>query len=527
MTQLTWTTKREIRAASNTIQGFARKFIGITLYPYQQEAANAIVNSVFKRDGMAFVIIFCRQSGKDEILAILFLFLMARFIEWGTDIVCAQPTFKPQTINAMERLKKHGANFGHRLTRTAGYIIRLGQSRTCYFSAEPTAFQVGATADRLLVMNEAQDIDPAVYDKRFAPMAASGYATKVFSGTSWTSSTLLAREKRLALEAEKTDGIKRVFIIDCNQVGKVNPYYKQHVASEIQKLGRNHPIIRTQYFCEEVDAQVGMFNATRRALMQGDEPGHPSPVVGQSYAFLLDVAGQDEARMRISPGSSTGNMDDMAPLTNPGRDSVSLTIVSIDLSSLETLQAPTYRFVNRQQWTGQNHLVIFGKLKSLVESWRPQYIVMDATGVGEGLWAMLDRAFPTRVIPVKFSQQVKSGLGWRYLAIIETGRLRDCSGERASSEHRPCPPHEGRTATYDQVRLQYDACQAEILPGPAKTLRWGVPEGARGPDGELIHDDYLLADALVAELDRLDWSVNTEPQIVKAVDPLLSMDRNF
>lgn len=59
---------------------------------------------------------------------------------------------------------------------------------------------------------------------------------------------------------------------------------------------------------------------------------------------------------------------DDAPLANPGRDSVSLTIASIDLSSLETLQAPTYRFVNRQQWTGQNHLVVFGKLKSL--GWR-------------------------------------------------------------------------------------------------------------------------------------------------------------
>ena len=256
-----------------------------------------------------------------------------------------------------------------------------------------------------------------------------------------------------------------------------------------------------------------MFNAARRLLMQGDRfpLDSPLPFLGEGsgvradgvraepYAFLLDVAVQDEAHMKL---------DDTAPLSNPGRDSVSLTIASIDLSSLETLQAPTFRFVNRQQWTGQNHLVVFGKLKSLVESWKPQYIVMDATGVGEGLWAMLDRAFPTRVIPVKFSQQVKSELGWRYLAIIETGRLRDC-------------------CLTDQVRAQYDACQAEILPGPAKTLRWGVPEGARGSDGELIHDDYLLADALIAEVDRLDWYMPTEPQIVQAVGPLLSMERNF
>jgi len=195
-----------------------------------------------------------------------------------------------------------------------------------------------------------------------------------------------------------------------------------------------------------------------------------------------------------------------APLTNPGRDSVSLTIASIDLSSLATLQAPTFRFIFRQQWTGQNHLTVFGAIKSLAEAWRPLYIVMDATGVGEGLWAMFDKAFPGRVIPVKFSQQVKSEIGWRYLAMIETGRVRD-------------------QCNTDAVREQYLACQSEILPGAGKTLRWGVPEGARNAAGELIHDDYLLADALVAELDRLQWYTPTETAVIEAPDPLEQFQR--
>ncbi len=63
-------------------------------------------------------------------------------------------------------------------------------------------------------------------------------------------------------------------------------------------------------------------------------------------------------------------------------------------------------------------------------------------------------------------------------------------------------------------------CQAEILPGPARTLRWGVPEGARSSDGEFIHHDYLLADALVAELDRLKWNVSTIAETFEGYDPL-------
>jgi hypothetical protein len=206
---------------------------------------------------------------------------------------------------------------------------------------------------------------------------------------------------------------------------------------------------------------------------------------------LLDVAGQDETSMSL--GSAAGS--------NQGRDAISLTIVDLDLSTLATLQAPTYRVAHRLQWVGQNHLVVFGQLKALAEAWNPLYIVIDATGVGEGMWALLDRSFPGRVIPVKFSQQEKSEIGYRFLAIIETGRFRDlCST--------------------DAVRAQYETCTSEILLGPQKTLRWSVPEGTRGPSGELVHDDYLLADALVAVLDRMEWSVQTSAEASEGFDPL-------
>jgi len=126
--------------------------------------------------------------------------------------------------------------------------------------------------------------------------------------------------------------------------------------------------------------------------------------------------------------------------------------------------------------------------------------------VGEGLWAMLDRQFSKRVIPVKFTPQEKSEIGWRFLSIIETGRFHD----------------QGLT---DQVRLQYSHCICEVLPGPAKTLRWGVPDGTRGPDGELIHDDFILADSLTSKLDELDWHIPFQPFTIHIPDPLIEMSR--
>lgn len=198
-------------------------------------------------------------------------------------------------------------------------------------------------------------------------------------------------------------------------------------------------------------------------------------IPGHIYAFTIDVAGTDEALL---------NLEGMG---NPGRDSTTLSIVDVDLSTLETLQSPTYRIVHRQAWQGISHLVAFGKLKAFADIWQPQYLIVDATGVGEGLWVMLDKAFPEKVIPVKFTQQEKSEVGYRYIMVIETGRVRDCV----------------HTA---EVHLQYTHVQSEILIGPAKTMRWGVPDGTRDSHtGELIHDDHVTADSLISKLDELEW----------------------
>jgi hypothetical protein len=41
--------------------------------------------------------------------------------------------------------------------------------------------------------------------------------------------------------------------------------------------------------------------------------------------------------------------------------------------------------------------------------------------------------------------------------------------------------------------------------------------------GELVHDDYLLADALVAVLDRQEWILQTIAEASEGFDPLESV----
>ncbi len=489
-----------IKNISKTFDRFTAKGGAIKMRPYQLEPAEAIINSIRQKSGLTFVIIISRQAGKDELLANLIAYLMNLYAHREVGIVVANPTYKPQTLNFIVRLENRlKANL---LTRSfwkkrSDYMRMIGSAITSLLSGDKDSNVVGATASLLLVINEAQDITPAKYDKDFAPMTASTNATKIIVGTQWTSNTLLAREEDTARQAEKIDGIRRVFLYTSEEVRKVNPPYGKFVDGEIAKLGRQHPLVKTQYFCERIDAIAGMFNARRLALMQGDQLDQTSPIPGHIYCFLIDVAGQDEAVLELEG------------MSNPGRDKTTLDVVDVDLSSLELLQKPTYRTVERIDWHGENHVQIFGALSAMVDIWQPLYIVEDATGAGEGLWGMLARKYPTRTIPFKFTAQSKSELGYGFIAIIESGRYRDCARTEA-------------------VREQYANCQSEILIGPAKTMRWGVPDGTRaGDDKHLVHDDYVTADALTAQLDLLEWALSLPTTVIEQKDVLASMDANF
>ena len=214
------------------------------------------------------------SPARTRLAAQLQAYLLCLFSHRPVEIVSVSPTFKPQTINAMDRLARLlDANplTRGRWKRHAGYTFTLGRAAIHFFSGTPLAHTVGATASLLLNIDEAQDILPSTYDRKFAPMVASTNATRLFWGTAWTSTTLLARQKRLAEVQQQTDGSSASGSSPPTISKPSIPPTAHFVQSEIQRLGRDHPLIRTQYFCEEMDAQLGMFTPTRLALIYGDQ----------------------------------------------------------------------------------------------------------------------------------------------------------------------------------------------------------------------------------------------------------------
>ena len=218
-----------------------------------------------------------------------------------------------------------------------------------------------------------------------------------------------------------------------------------------------------------------------------------------------------------------GRQANEAILTNPQRDSTALTIVEIDLSTLDDdlIQAPCYLVRHRKLWTGTLHTTLYAQLKALAELWDPRYIVIDATGVFAGLASFLENSFPqadwrhlSAVIPFLFNASTKSKLGWDFLAVVETGRFKDYQVIENDA---------------NQVLFwkQLSSTQMEISIGPNRSMKWGVPDGTRDQStGSLIHDDLVISAALCSLLDDQQWGT-AKSSVVIAHDPLSDLGDVF
>jgi hypothetical protein len=477
---------------------FAQYAGQLRLRSYQQVVARTVVDSVMHRRGLTLVVMFPRQSGKNELQAQLEAYLLMLFSEEGGEMVKVSPTWKPQAQNAMRRLERvleGNLLMRGRWEKQSGYLYRVGRAQIAFFSGAPEANIVGATASILLEVDEAQDVAIEKYDRDISPMAASTNATRVLWGTAWTGDTLLARELKAAREAETRDGQRRVFTLDANQVAAEVPDYGRHVAEQVARLGRQHLMVRTQYFNEEIAAADGLFNPARLALMQGEHREQFSPLPDRMYALTLDVGGAD---LDKSVGAHGG-----APINKEDHDSTVVLVFEIDSSSQADplIRAPTYRLVSGKTWQGTAHTQLYGELRALIEHWHARQVVVDATGVGAGLAAFLEKTFPGRVIPFIFTAASKSQLGWDFLSAVETGRFKLFHGDATHP-------------LLERLWRELGECRYEVGIGAGQALRWGAPPGIGR------HDDLVIACALVTELDTQTWIAPGGSLILPRRDPL-------
>jgi len=438
------------------------------LRPYQREVALAILNSVFGRRGLTFSVEIARQGGKNELSAQLELLLLTLYMAEPLNLVKCSPTFKPQTVISMMRLKDrlNDVGFGGIWAAELGYIIRLGNARAVFLSADESANVVGNTAHILLEIDESQDVSQEKYSKEFKPMGATTNVTTVHYGTTWDDSTLLEEVKQTNLELERRDGIKRHFRYDWQEVAKYNPDYLAYVEAERERLGENHPLFLTQYRLLPIHGGGGFLSPQQRAQLQGEHARRHQPEGGRVYVAGIDLAGEAE----VGEGA-------YLRAVKPHQDSTVVTIGELEFSTGDIQGQPRIRIVEHYWWTGKKHAELYAQLVDILKNvWHCRKVVVDATGVGQPVSSFLRQSLGSRVSPFTFTTQSKSELGFNLLAAINSGWLKMYAGDGSGE--------------YQEFWFEVERAKSQYR--PSQTMNFYV-DPAEG------HDDFLMSLALLVE----------------------------
>lgn len=447
------------------------EFLGVKinrLRPYQREVALAVLDSIFGRKGLTFSVEIARQGGKNELSAQLELLLLTLYIAEPQNLVKCSPTFKPQTVISMTRLKDrlNDAGFDGIWGAELGYIIRLGNARAVFLSADESANVVGHTAHIFLEIDESQDVSKEKYTKEFKPMGATTNVTTVHYGTTWDDTTLLEEIKQTNYELERKDGIKRHLRYDWQEVAKYNPDYLAYVEGERERLGENHPLFLTQYCLLPIRGGGGFLSPQQRAQLQGEHTRKHSPDQNKVYVAGVDLAGEAEeeegARLRA---------------LKPRQDSTVVTIGELDFSASSVQKQPGVNVVEHYWWTGKKHTELYPQLVDIIKNvWHCRRVVVDATGVGQPVSSFLRQSLGSLVIPFTFTQHSKSELGFSLLAAVNSGRLKMYKGDGS--------------AEYQQFWVEMEKAKSQYR--PSQTMNFYV-DPAQG------HDDFLMSLALLVE----------------------------
>jgi hypothetical protein len=416
------------------------------LRSYQWPTIQALMEGIESSPGATFTVMFPRQSGKNELAAVLVAYLLrAHAARGGTVVVCA-PTLTPQARISFERVRLTLATAepefrGAGPARLAGDTIHVGQASAVFLSASREAHVAGHTASLALIADEAQDIDADWFDRQFRPMAAATGASTVMFGTAWNGETMLERAVAANRMRDAAGRPARHFQVSWEEVARSRPIYGDYVLGERDRLGASHPLFLSQYELVASEAEGRLLSRDQLARLGGGHRRLDGPLPGERYVAGLDFAGDRE-----------------------GGDATVLTIARVQASG----RAEVVCFA---RWLAVDYAVLLQDLIARARGWRLERLCVDGSGLGNPLGAALERELGPRVERVVFTAGSKSELGYSLMAAANTGTL-----VLFAADHDP---------DLERCYAELRACRVQL--GESARLDWGAGRG---------HDDYPVSLAL-------------------------------
>jgi hypothetical protein len=476
--------ERGLRRALADLEGYSTRVVQRALRPYQLEAGAAILAAVRAQDARTVTVQMSRQAGKNELSAQVEGYLMTLHAQRGGSIVKVSPTFRPQALTSMMRLREVLANPLAEVRPTEnsfGYVVSRGKARAFFLSAEPGAHVVGATASLMLEVDEAQDVDVEKHDRELAPMAASTAAARVYYGTGGRDDDLLQRTIELNRALEAKDGVRRHFAYPWWVVAEHSRAYGRFVEAEIARLGKDHPTILSEYELKPVARVGSLFGPAGLRQLQGEHARMRGPREGRRYVAGVDVAGAGEREWDEGDGGDA-TVITIGEMEEPEHDWWEAEECEADEEpegaegwpeAASRAPGPIVRVVEIVELRGESHLLQHEEMVAALRGrWNCAQVAFDSTGLGAAPCELLRRRMGGRVRPFLFTAASKSALGYDLLAAVNGGRVKMWVAGADDRESN---------AFWAQVR----AARRSVHEGGR--LGWGARSG---------HDDYVASLAL-------------------------------
>ena len=142
------------------------------------------------------------------------------------------------------------------------------------------------------------------------------------------------------------------------------------------------------------------------------------PEEDEFYVASCDLAGESRPK-------------DSGTVSNK-RDSTVFTIARVGYNDLGL---PSIEIVYQKIWLGMPYLEQYGMICELCNIWGVRKIVVDKTGLGEGMASLLTTKFgEDQVISFHFTRQSKSELAYYFLSLINSGRLKIYAPDEAPQD---------------------------------------------------------------------------------------------
>jgi len=116
-----------------------------------------------------------------------------------------------------------------------------------------------------------------------------------------------------------------------------------------------------------------------------------------------------------------------------------------------------FRILERHQWKGMDFATQAESIKSLTDKYSVEYIGIDATGIGQGVFQLVRNFFPA-AREIRYSPEVKTNMVLKAKDLITSGRLEYDAGHTDITQSfmaiRKTMTASGRSATYEASRSE-------------------------------------------------------------------------